>query len=194
MSRAARIVARRCTAFEDACERAFLGMWAVMMVAMMLPSLTPMLRCYRRAVGGPHLGLLTLLVGAGYFLVWILAGLVVFPLGAALAAAATQQPMLARAAPMAAGVVVLIAGALQFSAWKTHRLACCGEAETAHVLPADGSTALQHGLRLGIRCIKCCANLMAILLAVGVMDLRAMILVTAAITLERLAPTRLRTY
>ncbi len=43
-------------------------------------------------------------------------------------------------------------------------------------------------MRFGFRCSLSCANLTAILLAVGVMDLRAMALVTAAITAERLAP------
>ncbi len=49
----------------------FLGMWVVMMVAMMLPSLVPMLWRYRQAVGRTgeaRLGRLTALVGAGYFL------------------------------------------------------------------------------------------------------------------------------
>jgi predicted metal-binding membrane protein len=57
----------------------FLGMWVVMMVAMMLPSLVPMLRRYRIAVGTAgvgRLGRLTLRVGAGYFLVWTLLGVV----------------------------------------------------------------------------------------------------------------------
>src|SRR5206468_4286677 len=48
----------------------FLGMWVVMMVAMMLPPLVPMLWRYRRAVGGPggtRPGRLTALVGVGYF-------------------------------------------------------------------------------------------------------------------------------
>jgi predicted metal-binding membrane protein len=44
------------------------------------------------------------------------------------------------------------------------------------------------GVRLGLECGYCCANLMAIQLCVGIMDLRAMTLVTAAITIERLAP------
>jgi predicted metal-binding membrane protein len=55
-------------------------------------------------------------------------------------------------------------------------------------LPADAGTAWRHGLRLGVRCCHCCAGLTAILLASGVMDLRAMGVVAAAITLERLAP------
>jgi predicted metal-binding membrane protein len=55
-------------------------------------------------------------------------------------------------------------------------------------LPADAGTAWRHGLRLGVRCGYCCAGLTAILLVIGVMDLRAMAVVTAAITVERLAP------
>jgi predicted metal-binding membrane protein len=55
-------------------------------------------------------------------------------------------------------------------------------------VPADAGTAWRHGLRLGLHCSYCCIGLMAILLVVGVMDLRAMAVVTAAITVERLAP------
>jgi predicted metal-binding membrane protein len=55
-------------------------------------------------------------------------------------------------------------------------------------LPADARTALRHGLRLGLHCGRCCAGPMAILLVIGVMDLRAMAVVTAAITAERIAP------
>ena len=108
----------------------FLGMWVVMMVAMMLPSLVPMLQRYRQAVGGrgeTRLGLLTAIVGAGYFFVWTVFGMAVFPLGAALAEIEMQQPALARAVPIAVGAVVLIAGVLQFTPWKARHLACCRE-------------------------------------------------------------------
>src|SRR3954465_6333113 len=65
----------------------FLGMWIMMMVAMMLPSLVPMLWRYRQAVGGSRrLGSLTAVVGLGYFFVWTAFGMAVFPLGVALAA------------------------------------------------------------------------------------------------------------
>jgi predicted metal-binding membrane protein len=63
----------------------FLGMWVVMMVAMMLPSLVPMLRGYRhsvRATGAVRLDVLTTLVGLGYFAVWAAFGVVVFAFGA----------------------------------------------------------------------------------------------------------------
>jgi predicted metal-binding membrane protein len=170
----------------------FLGMWVVMMVAMMLPSLVPMLRRYRQAVGRTgemRLGRLTALVGVGYFFVWTVFGLAVFPLGVALAAIEMQQPALARAVPIAAGVVVLIAGSLQFTSWKARQLACCREAPGRdHTLAAGAGTAWRHGLRLGLHCSRCCVNLMAILLVIGIMDLGGMAVVTAAITLERLAP------
>ena len=170
----------------------FLGMWVVMMVAMMLPSLAPMLWRYRQAVGSTgekRLGLLIVRVGVGYFFVWTVFGMAAFPLGVALAAIEMQQPALARAVPIAVGVVIVIAGALQFSAWKARHLACCRELpERGRKLPADTGTAWRHGLRLGLHCSQCCFGLTAILLVIGVMDLGAMALVATAITLERVAP------
>jgi predicted metal-binding membrane protein len=170
----------------------FFGKWVVMMAAMMLPSLVPMLWRYRQAVGGmgeTRLGWLTALVGGGYFFVWTAAGMAAFPLGVALAAIVIRQPALARAVPIAAGMVVLIAGALQLTAWKARHLACCREAPGhGRTLPADAGTAWRHGLRLGLHCSRCNLGLMAILLVMGVMDLRAMAAVAVAVTVERLAP------
>jgi predicted metal-binding membrane protein len=170
----------------------FLGMWFVMMAAMMLPSLVPMLWRYRQAVaetGDTRLGRLTALVGVGYFFVWTVVGIAAFPVGVALAAIAMQQPTLARAVPIAVGVVVLSAGVLQLSAWKARHLACCREVPgRGRTLSADAGTAWRHGLHLGLHCTRCCAGLTAILLVVGVMDVGVMAVVAAAITVERLAP------
>ena len=170
----------------------FLGMWVVMMVAMMLPSLVPMLWRYRQSVGRPdqmRLGRLTALVGVGYFFVWTAFGMAAFPLGVALAALEMQLPALARAVPIAMGVVFLIAGALQFTDWRAHHLACCRDApERGVILPDDAGTAWRHGVRLGLHCSYCCFGPMMSLLVGGVMDLRVMAVVTTAITIERLAP------
>jgi predicted metal-binding membrane protein len=170
----------------------FLGMWIVMMVAMMLPSLVPMLRRYRRSVARTSdipLGWLTTLVGAGYFFLWTVFGIAAFLLGEALAAVAMRNPAFAQVVPLAIGIAVLLGGALQFTAWKAFHLACCRKAPgRGYTLPADVGRAWRHGLRLGLHCIRCCVGLMAILLVIGVMDLGAMALVTAAITAERLAP------
>jgi predicted metal-binding membrane protein len=168
----------------------FLRMWLVMMLAMMLPSLLPMLSRYRAQViaEGPRLDALTALVAAAYFTVWMLFGAIVFVIGTALAQLEMEFPFFARMVPMAIGATVLIAAALQFSAWKRHHLACCRRTPCCDALAADAGTAWRHGLRLGMHCVHCCFGLTAILLVVGMMDLRAMALVTAAISAERLFP------
>jgi predicted metal-binding membrane protein len=171
----------------------FLAMWTVMMTAMMLPSLVPLLWRYRQAVGaaavGPQLGRLTALVGAGYFSVWILAGMVAFPLGAVSSMAIRALPGLADLVPLAVGVTVLAAGILQLTRWKARQLACCRATSACDQTPAaDAGAAWWYGLRLGSHCVRCCAGSTVALLAIGMMDLRVMAAVTLAITLERLAP------
>jgi len=178
------------------------------MTAMMLPSLVPMLRRYRRAVAigrdrapaiaapppsmagrDPRLGALTALVGAGYFSVWTAFGAFAFALGAAFATLTMRLPELARAVPLAAGAVLVLAGVWQLSAWKRRQLACCRSADPSRgrALHGDARTAWRHGLRLGWHCTLCCAGLTAMLLTIGVMDLRAMAVVAAATSVERLA-------
>ncbi|HET9555379.1 MAG TPA: DUF2182 domain-containing protein [Anaeromyxobacteraceae bacterium] len=170
----------------------FLAMWTVMMVAMMLPVVAPALWRYRQAVAGAGEARpvrLTALVAAGYFAVWTAAGGAAFPLGVTLAALAMAVPALSRAAPLATGLVVLAAGALQLTRWKARQLACCRTAPARGLaLPAGAGTAWRHGLRLGLCCALCCAGPTAVLLVAGVMDLRAMAGVAAAIGVERLAP------
>jgi predicted metal-binding membrane protein len=170
----------------------FLGMWVMMMVAMMLPSLAPMLWHYRNSAGGgaeSRVDGLAALVGVGYFIVWTAIGMAAYPLGIGLTSLTMQLPVLARAVPFVVGVIVLVAGAIQLTAWKAHHLACCRVAPMrGWASPANAGTAWRYGLRLGVHCSLCSSGLTAILFVVGIMDLRAMAVVTAAITAERLAP------
>jgi predicted metal-binding membrane protein len=106
-------------------------------------------------------------------------------LGAALCQLLLQANAVARAVPLLSGLAVMCAGAFQFTAWKARHLACCRQAPSQW--PTGAPHAWRHGLRLGQRCICSCAGLTVVLLVVGVMDLRAMAVVTAAITAERLA-------
>jgi predicted metal-binding membrane protein len=167
---------------------AFLGMT----VAMMLPSLVPTFWRYRQALaraGERRASWMTVVAGTGYFVVWTALGMALFPLGIALATAERKLPALVRAGPVVVGVVVLIAGAVQLTAWKARQLARCREAAgPGHAVPTGAAAAWRHGLRLGRHCGLSCAGPMASLLAIGMMDLRAMAVVTAAITVERLAP------
>jgi predicted metal-binding membrane protein len=85
------------------------------------------------------------------------------------------------------GAVLMLAGALQCTAWKARQLTHCRQwPASAGVLPTHFCRAWRVGLSLGRHCIASCAGLTAILLVGGVMDLRAMVVITAAITAERL--------
>ncbi len=167
----------------------FIGMWVVMMVAMMLPSLAPILWRYHQTItrtAARRPGRLTITAGAGYFAVWTVVGFAAFLAGVTVTAFQMRHPAVARATPIVAGAVVLAAGTLQFTAWKARHLACW-RAWSVHgaVHSHDARAAWRHGVRLGLCCARCCGNLMAIFLVVGMMDLPAMAVVTIAITLER---------
>jgi len=157
----------------------FVGMWAVMMPAMMLPSITPTLLRYRRSRGGGTAAR----VGLGYFLVWTLLGALIYPVGAGVAGAGCRFPDIARVLPVAAAGLILLAGVFQWTPWKLRQLGCCREAPESLLASPE-----QTGIRLGLRCAFCCLGFTATLLATGAMSLTVMTVLTAAITAERLAP------
>ena len=149
----------------------FAGMWG----AMMLPSIAPTLwRC-------PYRGRAAL-VGTGYFLVWAALGLIVFALYAEASEIMLRSHALEHTAPFALAIIVLLGGAYQSSRWKARALARCRS------FVAGNDRAWLQGVQLGLYCSASCAGLTAILLAVGVMDWRAMALMIAAVIAERLAP------
>jgi predicted metal-binding membrane protein len=170
----------------------YLGMWMTMMVPMMLPSLVPMLVRYRRTVrdvdGRALLGL-TAVVSASYFVVWGGFGVLAFAFSHALIAAESRWGGAAGQLPIAVGAVLLAAGVVQLSPWKSRQLVRCRQTSRCDLGgAADASGAWRHGVRLGLQCGLCCSGLMMALLAVGMMNPFAMVLVTLAITAERLAP------
>lgn len=173
----------------------FIAMWAIMMAPMMLPSLLPMLWRYRMALccryrphdTAPPPAILVVLAASSYFAVWAATGALIFPLGATLTRLLMTSPALASLVPEATSTVLIVAGGLQLTRWKGRQLARCGEMPTEDCnLPAGPGNALLHGLRLGTRCAICCAPLTAMLLVLGVMDLRWMSLMTLATSFERL--------
>jgi predicted metal-binding membrane protein len=163
----------------------FVSMWATMTPAMMLPALAPML-WRERSTLTIHSGWLIILNAGGYFMVWLLAGMAIFPLGAAMASLAIRVPSIARAAPVATGFVVMAAGVLQCTSWKAKRLQSCHSVRQCH----DAVSAVRVGMRFALQCASCCGNWMAVLLATGVMDREATLIVSAAIAIERVAASR----
>ncbi|HEY5063156.1 MAG TPA: DUF2182 domain-containing protein [Gemmatimonadaceae bacterium] len=166
-------------------------MTVAMMVAMMLPSLAPSLWRYHRRLRVarvPRAGQRTTLFAMGYAGVWTTIGLGLFVMSAELfpkgIASATDSPI-----ARWAGAVVLCAGVLQRSRWKAKRLLRCREADVpARAAPRNVTAALREGCRLGVDCGLSCAGPMVVLLVAGLMDTRTMMVITAAITGERVAP------
>lgn len=170
---------------------AFVAMWSLMMVAMMLPSVAPLL--WRVHLAARHPGLSGAVwpvarVAAGYFGVWAAAGLAIYPLGVAVAVAEMRWAAVARAVPAATGLVLLAAGLLQLTRWKARELARCRPGTGCVLRPGPGERGgLRAGARVGAHCLLCCGSLMAVQLALGVMDLGAMGAVALAIGAERLS-------
>jgi predicted metal-binding membrane protein len=88
--------------------------------------------------------------------------------------------------PLTLGGVVLGAAVVQQSRWKARQLLRCRE--TCVIAPRNITAACWHGCRFGVDCSLSCAAPMAMLLATGLMDVRVMVVITSAITVERVAP------
>jgi predicted metal-binding membrane protein len=172
----------------------FAGAWAVMMAAMMLPSLGPTLASYLTPSGGRGLSRSLLFTG-GYLLVWSVAGVFcygVYESGRSLFGSDLSWDAGGR---WLAGGVVAVAAAYQFTPLKRAcQLHCRGELVEGR---GKGPNALAMGLRGGGWCIGCSGALMAALFALGVMSLVWMSLIAALVALEKTAPgaraTRLAT-
>jgi len=169
------------------------GMWSVMMMGMMLPSVSPMVLTFsgivRRRTEGQPLLRTGLFVG-GYLLVWI-----GYSAGAALAqgafhAAALLSPMGASASPGFAGALLVVAGVYQWTPLKDACLTGCRSPMgflMAEWRPGRRG-ALTMGLRHGWNCAGCCWATMALMFVLGVMNLLWMAALTALCLIEKVAP------
>jgi predicted metal-binding membrane protein len=167
----------------------FLGVWVVMMAAMMFPSVAPTVALYacmarRQAPVAPWL------FTAGYLVTWAGAGVLayaVFDLGRSLAG---DELAWARGGQWLAGGSLLIAAAYELTPLKDVCLAKC-RSPLGFLVGAwrDGRWgAFTMGLRHGAWCVGCCWALMVSLFALGVMSLAWMAFVAALIALEKTVP------
>jgi predicted metal-binding membrane protein len=169
----------------------FLGVWVVMMAAMMFPSVAPTVALYSRMIRARS-PLSPLLFAAGYLLTWAGAGLAAFALGAL----ATRLPgdVLAwdHAGRWIAGGTLLVAGGYELTPLKE---VCLGKCRSPLGLLLgswrDGPVgATRMGMRNGAWCVGCCWALMASLFALGIMSLVWMVVVAGVIAVEKLLPWR----
>jgi predicted metal-binding membrane protein len=156
----------------------FLAMWAVMMAAMMLPTVAPMVLAHiaiARRRGGGYFPTIVFVVG--YLAVWFASGVppyFAYVWLSRLAAEAAQSRWL----PVLAGSILVFAGTYQFTGWKQLCLDKC-QSPFAFILTHDFDggvrSALRAGVWHGVFCLGCCWALMIVLLVVGVMNLAWMI-------------------
>ena len=173
-------------------------MWLVMMVGMMTPAATPMLLLFattqrRRAHARAHASQggtrwAVLLFGAGYASAWLGFSAVATLAQWALHNAALLSASMAVASPRVAGALLIAAGVYQLTPAKRVCLEHC-QSPLGFLMShwRDGPAGTyQMGLRHGLYCLGCCWALMAVLFAVGVMNLAWVGALTIFILLERL--------
>ena len=168
----------------------FLGVWIVMMAAMMFPSVAPTVALYARMSGKSPLA--PYAFTAGYLITWAGAGVVAFLIGSALTRAAGDGLSWANAGRPVAAATLVLAAAYELTPFKN---ACLGKCRSplGFLLGSwrDGwSGALTMGMRNGAWCVGCCWALMASLFALGVMSVTWMAVVAGLIAAEKILPWR----
>ena len=167
------------------------AMWAIMMAAMMLPSVVPMLNAFSRycrrdpATGPWH----SICFGSGYLVVWIGFSAILTAVQWLFHGLAWLSPMMENKQAYLASAIFIMAGIYQFSSFKNACLQHC-RTPFGYLLNEwrPGKTgALQMGFRHGLNCLGCCWAEMLIMFAVGVMNMAAMLLITLWVIIEKWA-------
>ena len=167
----------------------FLGVWVVMMAAMMFPSVSPTVALYAR-MSGRRSPLAPLVFASGYLLAWVAPGLVAFGVSAGGRNLLAGDVLWGGAGRWLAGGTLLVAAVYELTPFKDVCLGKC-RSPLGFLIGSwrDGlSGALRMGVRHGAWCVGCCWALMASLFALGVMSIAWMAFVAALIAAEKVLP------
>jgi predicted metal-binding membrane protein len=163
----------------------FLAMWVTMMVAMMFPTIGPIVLLHRMVMRRRGEGALpTVAFVGGYLVVWTAAGLV--PL-AALVGFRGVTAGTYWVAPLG-GAILIGAGAYQFTRWKQTCLRACRSPMTflmTHDFGAGPVGAFRVGVSHGAFCLGCCWALMSVLVVVGLMNIAWMAVLAVLFLAEK---------
>jgi predicted metal-binding membrane protein len=171
-----------------------LTMWAVMMVAMMVPTAAPMTLMYaavaRKAATLHNSVAPTFVFVTGYLSMWAIFSLVATLAQRALDQAALLSPMMVSTSPVFGAALLIAAGIYQLTPLKNACLRNCRA--PAHFLSRywrNGNLgAFRMGLRLGVYCVGCCWILMGLLFVGGVMNLLWIAAIAVFVLLEKTIP------
>jgi predicted metal-binding membrane protein len=165
----------------------FLSIWAVMMVAMMVPATLPLILLYR-TIARNRLSLIRARVGmvimlVGYIAIWVAAGLPVYAYNSLAGGAGSLAAVLP-------ALLLIVGGAYQFTPLKRYCHARCSSPLFFLVRNwRPGATgALRLGMIHGVDCLGCCAGLMVGLVALGMMNLSWMLTAAVIIFVEKTIP------
>lgn len=167
----------------------FLAIWVVMMAAMMFPSVAPMAAAWIRTMsvrptrGARVMGITSFL--GGYLLAWAAFGLLVYVVLRLVDRFAGEAPTAAR---WAGAAVFAVAGIYQLTPLKSVCLRHCRSplGSVVHYASYSGPARdLRVGVHHGLYCVGCCWGLMIVLVAVGAMNIPAMVALAGVIFLEK---------
>ena len=162
----------------------FVPVWTLMMAAMMLPSVAPMAALYAKTFRDNRATRTAGLV-VGYLAIWATAGVPAYVLARLAGWLSGRHPS---AAHVVAVAVFAVCGIYQLSSLKDRCLAHC-RSPLGLLLHYGSYRGRSRDLRIGVHhgayCLGCCWGLMAILIAVGVMDVAAMVGLAALVLIEK---------
>ncbi|MFD1505312.1 DUF2182 domain-containing protein [Georgenia yuyongxinii] len=164
---------------------AFLGVWVLMMAAMMLPAVAPVAALYLRTIRTSRPGRVVGFLG-GYLLAWVGAGVPAYLLARGAGRLAAGQPRTAQLLAVATFVAV---AAYQVSPLKRVCLRSCRSPLGQFLRYAQLTGPLRDvrvGVHHGLYCLGCCWALFVALMAVGLMNLVAMAALSGLVALEKL--------
>jgi predicted metal-binding membrane protein len=169
----------------------FLGVWVVMMAAMMFPSVSPTVALYSRMTRR-RAPLAPLVFASGYLLTWSAAGLLAFGISDVGGSLLGDELAWDRAGRWVVGAILFAAALYELTPLKDVCLGKCRSPLGFLLGSWRGglSGALQMGTRHGAWCVGCCWALMAALFALGVMSIAWMAFVAALIAAEKTLPWR----
>jgi predicted metal-binding membrane protein len=169
----------------------FLGVWVVMMAAMMFPSVSPTVALYSRMTR-KRAPLAPLVFASGYLLTWTTAGIVAFGISDLRGGLLGDELAWDRAGRWVGGATLLAAAIYELTPLKDVCLGKCRSPLGFLLSTWRGglSGALQMGMGHGAWCIGCCWALTATLFALGVMSIAWMAFLAALIAAEKTLPWR----
>jgi predicted metal-binding membrane protein len=166
-------------------------MWAVMMVAMMIPSASPMIMMYARIAHGREVApaRCTWMFALGYVAVWTAYSVGATALQIALHSASIISGA-SIATPLAGAAILVATGIYQLTPLKQACLGHCQSPISFFMTRwRDGALgAFRLGVEHGAFCVGCCWMLMAMLFVAGVMNLAWVAAISAFVLLEKITP------